>query len=97
MERKTAVAAATAVSMTLLSATFAVAASVGALGFGSNPHPAAQPVAVTALAAPSTTATPSAGPVRNVAHEGGEHEARESGSAVTATNANQREGSTSHD
>ncbi len=93
MERKTAVAAATAVSMTLLSATFAVAAGVGALGFGSNPHPVAQPVAAVAASA----VTPSAAPVRTVAHEGGEHEGRDSGPAPTTTNANQREGSTSHE
>ena len=49
MERKTAVAAATGVSMAVLSATFAVAAGVGALGFGSAAHPA-QPVATTVAA-----------------------------------------------
>ncbi|MGZ4755426.1 MAG: hypothetical protein ACXWA9_10990 [Acidimicrobiia bacterium] len=97
MERKTAIAAATGVSMAVLSATFAVAASVGALGFGSTPHPATPPVAATAPAASRATATAPAASVRTVAHEDGEHEARVADPSVMATNVNQREGSASHD
>ncbi len=95
MERKTAVAAATGVSMAVLSATFAVAAGVGALGFGSAAHPA--PVATTVATTPGAAATAPVAAVRTVVHEGGEHEGRDSAPAATTTNVDTREGRTSHD
>ena len=50
MQRKTAVAAATAISMGLASATIAIGASFGALGFASSAKTLPQPTAVHAAA-----------------------------------------------
>ncbi|MET1003248.1 MAG: hypothetical protein ABWZ15_15675 [Acidimicrobiia bacterium] len=51
MQRNTAVAAASAISMGLLSAAVAIGANFGALGFSaSSPTPPSQPAAVTAAA-----------------------------------------------
>ncbi len=81
MERKTAVAAATAVSMTVLSATFAVAASVGALGFGVDRAPrdpaGRRDGAGRVRARPPRRRSHRSGAV---SHEAGEHEGRDSGS-----------------
>jgi hypothetical protein len=64
MERKTAVAAASAISMSLVTAVVALGASMGALGFAASPTPAANPTpaAVAAPAASTAAATPT--PVR---------------------------------
>jgi hypothetical protein len=83
MQRKTAVAAATAISMSLVSATIAIGANLGALGFAqSSPATVAQPNAVSAPAAPSA-ASRSGSTFREV----GEHENENSttGVAVTTT------------
>ena len=64
MQRRTAVAAASAISMSLLSAVVAVSAHLGALGFtaaASNPRP------VIATAAPTVVAQPTAGPAGSAA------------------------------
>jgi hypothetical protein len=55
MQRKTAIAAATAISMTVASATIAIGASFGALGFASSPAKPAKPIATYAVAAQSST------------------------------------------
>jgi hypothetical protein len=53
MQRKTAIAAATAISMSLVSATIAIGASFGALGFAASPAKPAKPIATYAVAAQS--------------------------------------------
>ncbi len=76
MERKTAVAAATAISMTLASAAIAIGANFGALGFAqSSSATPAQPSAVSAAAPASSTASITSS-TRSGAHErdGSEHQ-----------------------
>ena len=69
MQRRTAVAAASAISMALVSGVIAVAANLGALGFtGASSSPAPAPV-------PASVAQASPQPVAQTrSYEGGEHE-----------------------
>jgi hypothetical protein len=74
MQRRTAVAAASAISMALVSGVIAVAANLGALGFvgtSSSPTPATVPASVT-QAAPQPD--PQAQVSIRSSHESGEHE-----------------------
>ncbi len=82
MQRKTAVAAAGAISMSLLSMAVAVGANFGALGFGSTPSAtAAQPTAVTA--APAATATKASATAK--------HDEESAGTAGTTYETHQKE------
>jgi hypothetical protein len=96
MQRKTAVAAASAISMSLASAAIAIGASFGALGFASaSPAPSAQPAAVSAPAAGSTP-----GQITSSARGGAgehEHEGSTTGAAVTTTRATYEKGNHSDD
>jgi hypothetical protein len=92
MQRRTAVAAAAAISMSLVSAVAAVGANLGALGFaGSSPAPAA-----TVSQAPTAPALAQDQPARvtTLAHadgerEGVEHEAQRRPSTTNETPRNQ--------
>lgn len=93
MERKTAVAAASAISMSLVSAAIAIGANFGALGFAASSTPTVpQPSVVSSPA--RTSATPIVDTVSSSTHtetrerEGNEHE----GSTTSAAAAGQREG-----
>jgi len=73
MQRRTAVAAASAISMALVSAVIAAGASFGALGFASSPsNPAPAPATAKPVSA-ATQPTPAAGE----RHEEGDHERSE--------------------
>ena len=70
MQRKTAIAAATAISLTVVSATIAVGASFGALGFASSSAKPVKPIATYAVAAQSYT--PTTTPTATLSFERGE-------------------------
>jgi hypothetical protein len=68
MQRRTAIAAASAISISLLSSMVAVGAHLGALGFAGTPSgPAAQPVA--AVTAPAPAASQSISTVAQHGHD----------------------------
>ncbi len=92
MQRKTAVAAAGAISMSLASAAIAIGASFGALGFGaSSSATAAQASAVPSSATTNLTASTRA--------QGSEHEreSRTTGAIVATGRATQEKGHGSDD
>ena len=88
MQRKTAIAAATAISVSLLSATVGIGANLGALGF-------ARPSVVTASAHVASNA-PASGAIasRTEGHDRGEHDdgSRATGAAVAISRTAQQGG-----
>ena len=96
MQRKTAVAAATAISMSLVSAAVAIGANFGALGFSaSSPAPVAQPSAVSApVQAPSQSAATGTA-ARHGEASRREHEDSTPGAAVTAAPVDHEKGPSS--
>jgi len=96
MERRTVVAAASAISMALVSATVAVAANVGALGF--SPSAATtQPSAVSAPVPPGTGGARVATTGRAAVTDRGEREHEGPSVAVALATSIEREGHGGHD
>ncbi len=92
MQRKTAVAAATAVSMSLVSAAIAIGANFGALGFASSPAPVAQPSAVIAPVQSPSRSVETGTAARSGDASGREHEDSTAGAAVTTAPVNHEKG-----
>lgn|GEM_PF-6069344 len=97
MERKTVVAAASAISLSLVSAAIAIGANFGALGFAASSTPTVPPPSAVTTPA-RTSATPIVNPASSPKysetrkHDGNEHEGSTTSAAAITASAGQTGG-----